>query len=273
MTTPLISSLLADYQWKLSLYAALGVFAVTIIGKYVLMLVPTIREAANLNGETLREKMKRPGYAANIKGNLKWSLVYMAVLYGLILPFCLTLETTPWWSIPLDMAVILMVYDFVIYMTHRFLFHDSAFLDGPLKWMHAVHHRQHNPCRRDTGYVHPLESAIGLGLYGVTVFALSRFMGNFHVATIIVTTIVLNESNLQNHALWTVDRFPFKYLNRISVKHHHHHARFTGGNFGNISLFYDWMFGTLDNGEGGKTRMKNESTSDHVKPPDGLENS
>jgi sterol desaturase/sphingolipid hydroxylase (fatty acid hydroxylase superfamily) len=32
--------------------------------------------------------------------------------------------------------------------------------------------------------------------------------------------------------------------------HHNHHVRFGGGNFGTISLIYDRIFGTLDNGQG-----------------------
>jgi len=41
----------------------------------------------------------------------------------------------------------------------------------------------------------------------------------------------------------------------MSVMHHHHHAMFTGGNFATITLLYDWMFGTLDHGEGGKSGL------------------
>ena len=40
----------------------------------------------------------------------------------------------------------------------------------------------------------------------------------------------------------------------MSKMHHHHHAKFTGGNFATISLLYDWMFGTLDNGAGYKAK-------------------
>ena len=55
--------------------------------------------------------------------------------------------------------------------------------------MHAIHHRQHNPCRGDSSYIHPLEVAIGLGLYVATIYVLSWFMGNFHVVTVIFTFI------------------------------------------------------------------------------------
>ena len=255
MDSQFLASLLEDYEWKLSLATLAGVIGVTIIGKQVVRVIPTLREAAQLNADTFREKMQRPNYAANQKWNRTWSGAFLGLIFAGILPFCLTLAPQPWWSMLLEMAVILMVYDFFYYLTHRFLFHDSGFLGGPLKWMHAVHHRQHNPCRWDSSYIHPLEVAIGLGLYVATIAVLSVVMGRFHVATIVITWIAFSEINLHNHDLWKVDRFPFKYLNTMSVMHHNHHARFTGGNFATISLLYDWMFGTLDYGEAGKVKQ------------------
>ncbi len=99
-------------------------------------------------------------------------------------------------------------------------------------------------------YIHPLEVAIGLGLYVATIAVLSAFMGKFHLATVIVTWIAFSEINLHNHDRWNVDRFPFRYLSTMSVMHHNHHAKFTGGNYATITLLYDWMFGTLDYGDG-----------------------
>jgi sterol desaturase/sphingolipid hydroxylase (fatty acid hydroxylase superfamily) len=166
------------------------------------------------------------------------------------MPFCLTLDAQSWSKMLLDIVVILMVYDFFYYFTHRFLFHGPALL-----WMHAVHHRQHNPCRWDSSYIHPLEVAIGLGLYVASTAMLSIFMGRFHVATIVITWVAFTEINLHNHNLWIANRFPFRYLNYVSAMHHNHHRRFTGGNFATISLLYDWMFGTLDHGKDAKTEV------------------
>ncbi|MBU6269146.1 MAG: sterol desaturase family protein, partial [Sphingomonadales bacterium] len=188
-------------------------------------------------------------YADNQKWNAKWGAIDTLVIFGLILPFCLTLDAQPWWQILRDCFVILMVYDFFYYLVHRFLFHDGGFGPGPLLWVHAYHHRQKNPCRNDGSYIHPIEVALGLGLYTACIFVLSRFMGNFHVMTIIVTWFTFSEINQHNHDLWS-DKFPIRYLNTMSVMHHNHHARFTGGNFATISLLYDWIGGTLDYGQG-----------------------
>jgi sterol desaturase/sphingolipid hydroxylase (fatty acid hydroxylase superfamily) len=256
MDNSLLSWLAEHYQWRLSLYAGLGIIAATMAGNWLLSLIPTVKAAQQLNKSTYQKKMEKPIYAANQKWNRKWSLLYLAVIFGGILPFCLTPDGKPWLHKLIDIAVILMFYDFFYYLTHRFLFHQSGFFGGPLVWMHAVHHQQHNPCRMDSSYIHPLEVAIGLGLYVASILVLSLFMGRFDVLTIVVTWFAFTEINLHNHDLWEVDRFPFRYMNYAARMHHNHHARFTGGNFATISLLYDWMFGTLDHGQGLKAKAK-----------------
>jgi len=256
MNSPILASLLAHYEWKLSLLALGAIIAITMAGRQLLLLVPAIKEASELNKEARRQRLAKPLYVANQKWNKPWGLLFQVLIFGVILPFCLTVAAQPWWSMLLDIVVILMFYDFFYYVTHRFVFHNNGLLGGPLVWMHAIHHQQHNPCRTDSAYLHPLETAIGLGLYAGSIFVLSRFMGEFHLATIIVTFLAFTQINLHNHDLWKADRFPFKYLNYASAMHHNHHKRFTGGNYATITVLYDWMFGTLDNGDGYKARAK-----------------
>lgn len=252
MGTSLFSSLLEHYEWQLSLYAFIGIMAVTFIGKWLLLRVPTIKEAQIANKEAAEKKMARGYYAANQKKNRAWGILDQVLIFAFVLPFCLTLESQPWWEIAVDIVVILMFYDFFYYLTHRFLFHDNGFFGGPLIWVHAVHHQQTNPCRMDSSYIHPLEVAMGLALYAGSIFLLSRFMGSFHVVTIVITWVAFSEINLHNHDLWKTDKSPYKYLSYMSKMHHVHHAKFTGGNFATISLLYDWLFGTYDTGAGYK---------------------
>lgn len=256
MSFDFLSPLLEQYEWQLSLLTLFSITALTWLGGKLLLVFPTMRAASQLNTETYQKKMGIARYAANQKLNSFWGLVFIAVIFGLIIPFCLTIAPQPWWRVLRDIVIILLVYDFFYYLVHRFLFHDGGFLGGPLIWVHAVHHQQLNPCRKDASYIHPLEVAMGLGLYVGTIFVLSRFMGNFHVVTIVITWVAFSVINQHNHNLWTVNHFPFRYLNYMSVMHHNHHAKFTGGNFATISLLFDWMFGTLDNGEGYKKPAK-----------------
>src|SRR6516225_4339070 len=150
MHNPLFTWLAEHYQWRLSLFAGLGIVASTLALNQLLSFIPTFKAAQTLNKETFQKKMAKPIYAANQKWNRKWSLVYLVVIFGMILPFCLTPDGKPWVHKLIDIAVILMFYDFFYYLTHRFLFHQSGFFGGPLVWMHAVHHQQHNPCRNDS---------------------------------------------------------------------------------------------------------------------------
>ncbi|MCW1429674.1 sterol desaturase family protein [Novosphingobium sp. JCM 18896] len=249
-----LSSLAENYQWLATLYAIGGLIFTTLAGKLITQLVPTLKAANKLNKDTLAKKMERPSYAENQAWNRKWGAIFILPIFAVIVPFTLTLQSQPWWQMLGDIVVILFFYDFFYYLMHRFLFHDSSFLGGPLMWVHAVHHRQHNPCRQDSSYIHPLEVAMGLGLFVASIFVLSLLMGPFHVVTFVVTWTAFSQINLHNHTLWTSDRFPFKYMNYLSRMHHNHHAKFTGGNFATITLLYDWMFGTLDDGNGWQKR-------------------
>ena len=170
------------------------------------------------------------------------------VVFLLVIPFSVTLAPQPWWEILLDTFIILMVYDFFYYLVHRFLFRDGP-LGAPLKWVHAAHHQMKNPCSKDSAYLHPFETCLGIALYAATIGVLAIIMGEFHIVSTIVTFVAFSAINQHNHDLMEVDRFPFRFLKYMSDMHHVHHARFIGGNFATISLFYDWQFGTYDTGE------------------------
>ena len=252
--TAVLSSLAERYDWLATLYAIGGLAMLTAVGKLITQLVPTLKAANRLNRDTLARKMERPSYAENQAWNRKWGAIFAVIVFALMVPFSVTLEVHSLGRMALDVVVVLFVYDFFYYLMHRFLFHDSSFLGGPLMWVHAVHHRQHNPCRQDSSFIHPIEVAMGLGLFALTTLVLALVMGPFNVVTFVITWTAFSQINLHNHTLWTSDRFPFRYMNYLSRMHHNHHARFTGGNFATISLLYDWMFGTLDDGSGWQKR-------------------
>lgn len=251
-----LNALASNYHWGLSLIALVAIFGLNFVVGKLALVVPTFREEDSRNRKALAAKMAKPNYAANQKWNRKWGAIFVVIIFALIMPFCITAAAQPWWQMLLHAFVILMVYDFIYYLTHRFMFHDNGVTAGQLVWMHGVHHRQHNPCRGDSSYIHPLEVGIGLGLYIGTIFVLSRFMGDFHVVTIVGTWIAFSQINLHNHDLWETERAPFRYLHWVAELHHNHHAKFTGGNYATITPLYDWMFGTLDHGDEHRARIK-----------------
>lgn len=231
-----------------TLASAVLIVAVSLVGAGLAKLSPTIRAAGNANRAAAATKMERASYAENQRWNRKWGPLYLVVLFVIVLPFCITSAFQPVAEVVGKSLLVLIVYDFAYYLMHRFAFHNSALLGGRFQRIHSVHHRQHNPCRSDSSYIHPVEVALGLGLYTLTVAVLALVLGRFDVTTIVITFVAFSQINLHNHSLWETDRFPFRYLNYASKLHHAHHARFDGGNFATISPLFDWMFGTLDHG-------------------------
>lgn len=253
----LLTLLWQPYEAKLALQVALG-SALGIGAIYLLMaLHPGVREMRRDNRKTAKDKLQKAHYSQVISISGLWGGVYMAVLFGLVFPYCLTATAQAWWQIAFDCFCILMFYDFIYYLTHRFLFHGK-----PLLWMHAIHHQQKKPCRQDASYLHPLESCIGMALFCAAVILIAALSGGIGVVTAILTFIFFLEINQINHDLIERENFPFKYIHYLSRMHHVHHAKFSGGNFATLSLFYDWLFGTYDTGSGwGKDKATTTSAS------------
>ena len=236
-----------NYQLKLMMYVLVSFVAIHVLGGKLLRLVPEIRQLQDLNRATAEDRKKNwSDYNVIQKKGVMWAVPFNFAFFFGVFPLFLTADSQPWWSMLLDIFAILMFYDFIYYITHRFAFHDG----GPLVWMHAVHHRQKNPCRKDSSYIHPLESIIGLGLFTASVGLMGLLMGDFHWLTLLASILAFGVINIQNHALMEANYFPFRYLKYISDMHHVHHTRFVSGNFATISLFYDWLFGTYDTGNG-----------------------
>lgn len=249
-----ISAILEQYQWLLSVYTILGVAAAVILWSFVSKLFTPLKETQELNNMTAEKRITSERYNA-VQNRSKKSgvLTYLAV-FVFIVPFVVTLDAQPVWEILLDIFVILMVYDFFYYLVHRFLFHDGP-MGGPLQWVHAVHHQKKNPCRKDSNFLHPIETCMGIALFGLCFGGTALLMGDFHLITAVVTFYAFSSINSHNHDLMEVNVFPFKYLKYASDMHHVHHARFTAGNFATISLFWDWLFGTYDVGNGYKGQI------------------
>jgi sterol desaturase/sphingolipid hydroxylase (fatty acid hydroxylase superfamily) len=250
MSLPSFQTVLAGYNWQLSLAVIVLVAIISRLGLMVFRLVPDQAESERLNVEAAEQRKRRDSHGEILRRSYFYVYLTMFVNFALIVPFTVTLETQSWWKYPLDAFIILMTYDFFYYLVHRFLFHDNGILRGPLLQVHAVHHRIHNPCRADSAYLHPLEAVAGTALYSLTILLLAVLMGRFHVGVLAFTFIAFSAINQQNHNLWVAEPKRFKYLGYMSRMHHHHHAVFTGGNFATITTFYDWLFGSLDHGNG-----------------------
>lgn len=255
------------YRWQLSLIALAAIVALPLIATQLLTLIPAISQTRKLNRDVAAQRVTRDQYQPIQRRSMFWGIIVQLIMFGLVMPFVITSQAQPWWLIVTHVIAILMVYDFIYYLTHRFVFHDGGFGPGPLIWVLSVHHRQHNPCRMDSNYLHPLETAIGTGLYCGTIGGLGWLMGDFHVITLVITSIAFAEVNLHNHDRMEASHPPFRYLKYASDMHHVHHRKFNAGNFATITLFYDWLFGTYDTGNGwGKNRKDVAATKSAQQP-------
>ena len=249
MNTPAITTFADHYLWLESLYSLAGSTALIVVGKLLLVQIPAFKTASIINRAEAAQRMSRDYYAAaQRRASLAGGIVILFA-FSCVVPFCVT-DAVPLMGAALwSMFVLLMIYDFLYYLTHRFLFHDGP-LGGPLLAMHSVHHQQKHPCLKDSNYLHPMETVIGLALYLVSVIIVSLVLGRFYWLMLAITSALYIQINEQNHRLMNLPYFPFRYLNKISALHHVHHARFTAGNYATITPLYDWLFGTYDIGEG-----------------------
>ena len=137
-----------------------------------------------------------------------------------------------------------MVYDFFYYLTHRFVFHGK----GYFRKVHAVHHQARSRVSSiDSFLLHPAEIFIGIALFYVVTAILCLISGGpFHVATMVITSVIYTQLNQINHCRIDLKGFPWTTLNWIAMKHDAHHQDMHKGNYATITLLFDWLFGTLE---------------------------
>jgi sterol desaturase/sphingolipid hydroxylase (fatty acid hydroxylase superfamily) len=142
------------------------------------------------------------------------------------------------WRMLLEGVGILVTYDFVYYLVHRYPFHRWNLL----KKIHAVHHTVRYPTAYDSLYMHPLENAIGLALLMLCTFLLGpvsiyAFAGVFAIFSFL---------NILNHAGFDLPFFPFRALTYLARKHDQHHVSMRSGNYASITPLFDQLFGTAE---------------------------
>ena len=236
--------MILHYNWQASLAILVIVVATVAIGRLLLLRLPAFKQTLAFNKEENKTKYRnKKKYPHRIKSTQQVSLITNLVFFVAILPFIATFEAQPVWTILLNCVLILMVYDFFYYMTHRFVFHGQ----GYFRRVHAVHHQARKPTSIDAMLLDPMEAFIGIALFVVVCVAISIGMGEpLNIATYVITMAIYTQLNQFNHVHVELDRFPYKTLNWIANKHAIHHIDMHKGNYATITLLFDRMFGTLD---------------------------
>jgi len=187
-------------------------------------------------------KRERKSYREAVRLNNKVGGIQALAFYALVLPFFVSFDTMPVWRYVVDIVAILAIYDFTYYLTHRFLFHGK-----PLRKIHALHHQARTPTYIDSLYVHPLETAIGQGLFQLSI-PLVAFAtgGSLNVFAVVVATQIFIQAGTLNHVWVDLPRFPFRWLQFLTTGHAAHHVDMNQGNYCQVTLLFDWIFGTYE---------------------------
>ena len=238
----MLSTLFEHYNILAAVVSLLAIAVASRLGKWLVFRNEDLAAMREINRAEDKKKWKKEKYPPIVKANQKVGLwMNLAFFFG-VLPFIVTLEMPPIGNLLLQVFVVLMVYDFFYYLSHRFWFHGN----GWMRQVHAVHHQARNPTYLDAHYVHPFETFVGLALYMGTIILLAPIFQPYSVITIVVTFLIFTNINIINHTHVDLDRFPFKTLTWITRKHHVHHENMHKGNYATITLLYDKLFGTLD---------------------------
>lgn len=147
-------------------------------------------------------------------------------------------DGSPWWVAALQALAVLGLYDLFYYFVHRFLFHGWS----PLRKVHSVHHSCKYPTAADSLYIHPIETAIGVGLLFVSLFIL----GPIDEAAFRVVFVLYTHMNIINHCALDFHVFPLNILGFLARKHDRHHDGMKVGNYATLTPLPDVLFGTFE---------------------------
>jgi sterol desaturase/sphingolipid hydroxylase (fatty acid hydroxylase superfamily) len=215
----------------------------TVLGKRLIFMIPTIESVRLMNHDADRKKLSKDRYRKAVKSNNQAGLYTNLAFYALFLPFSVSLEARPLWRHVVDIVVVLAVFDFFYYLTHRFLFHGR----GPLVRVHALHHQARTPTYMDALFVHPVETAMGLGLFLFSIPLVGAITGApLNAFSMAIATLIFTNLNILNHTYVNVPRFPYKTLTYITQVHAAHHVDMDSGNYATLSMIYDKLFGTYE---------------------------
>ncbi len=195
-----------------------------------------------LNQEADKPKMARKRFREAVKAINRAGLITKLVFYDALLPFCVSLEPRPLWRHGVDIIAVLMLFDFMYYLTHRFVFHGKL-----LRKVHSLHHQVRTPTHIDALYVHPLETFIGLVLFLGSIPLIAALAGApLNALSMAIATLIFTQGNTINHTYVNLPYFPVKTLDYITGVHAAHHVDMNHGNFATLTMVYDWMFGSYE---------------------------
>ena len=242
-----------SYDWVSSIYMFVLVALIVLVAKRILFLNPDIQNLARLNAEQDKKKMAKAKYPPAVKNSRVAGLVTYALLFIVVIPFSVNASfNIPLWRYVSDVVLILLLHDFIYYITHRFLFHGK----GYFRRVHALHHQARQVSNIDGYYVHPVETVMGLMIFAISIFTVAYLYSGVNIVPAALSFIIFTQISIINHTVFNLNYFPFRFINYLNSKHHVHHENMQMGNYSGITVLFDWLFGTLENS--GKTATIND---------------
>lgn len=231
-----------SYDWISALVFLVLLVGLTVTGKALAFRFPAIARMRELNAAADEKKLARQRFREAVKRNNKAAMWVNVAFYLAVLPFCVNLEPRPLWRHAVDVVVVLLVFDFFYYWTHRSLFHGRL-----LRKVHSLHHQARTPTHMDALYVHPVETCIGLFLFLGSIPLVALVSGApLSAYSMAVATLAFTQLNTLNHAFTSLRGTPFGFVDYITGVHAAHHVDMSHGNYATLTMFYDKLFGTFE---------------------------
>ena len=153
----------------------------------------------------------------------------------------------PLGRVAFEIAAMLLIYDGLYYMLHRYAFHEW---ERGRRW-HSVHHRIRSPRAKDSLFIHPMETFLGVATMLVSIVVtglLSAHLlggpGGVHTAAFGAGFFIYSALNIYVHSGVQVPTFPLRLLSTLSRNHDAHHTSMRGGYYASITPLWDTVFGT-----------------------------
>lgn len=176
---------------------------------------------------------------AHLRSFVTNSVVSTGLLFAVTLPFQDRLFVTSsvgTWRAIYEAAAILLLYDFGYYLLHRFVLHEWSW--G--RKVHAVHHTVRTPFAKDSLYIHPIETALGMGLF----LLCSVLLHPIGVSSFLLALLVYSLLNVFIHSAIDLQTFPFRTLTSLVRHHDIHHDSMKAGYYASITPLWDVIFRT-----------------------------
>jgi len=198
--------------------------------------------SASMQSELISPDPRRGVDAATLHRSVRLnsivSLAFTFVCVFLFADFLVYRGEVAFWRMLLEIALVVVLYDFAYYAVHRYPFHEWSVL----RRVHAVHHATRHPRAIDSMLLHPAETCIGLGAF----LACIALVGGVHVYSFTLLFVAYTTLNVVNHAGLRFRSFPLRPFGWLAVKHDLHHRSSHAGNYAFLTTVPDRLFGTAE---------------------------